>query len=184
MSTTDTPALRALLAEKGMPIPAQIATSEAVAAMGLRELPNGPVQNWGAKEDEAGMAPVSAAMRRARVEGMDQASKMISVESKLFSIYATGVVKAGKRETRVRVHAVVDFRNAPPPGQATTLAQLAQANALGGANAQPGSVSNTPQGTAGTGNGTGTPNPNDPNAALAAMLKPTPGGTVIHYKVE
>lgn len=77
MSTTDTPALRALLAEKGMPVPAQIATSEAVAAMGLRELPNGPVQNWGAMEDEAGMAPMSAAMRRARVEGMDQASKMI-----------------------------------------------------------------------------------------------------------
>lgn len=111
----------------------------------------------------------------------DQASKMISVESKVFSIYATGVVKAGKRETRVRVHAVVDFRNAPPPGAATTLAQLAQANnALAGTNAQPGSVSGTPQGTTNGTNG----NPNDPNAALASLLKPTPGGTIIHYKVE
>lgn len=77
MSTTDTPALRTLLAEKGMPLPAEIASAEAVAAMGLAELPNGPVQNWGAKEDEAGMAPQSAAMRRMRVEGIDQMSKMI-----------------------------------------------------------------------------------------------------------
>ena len=35
----------------------------------------------------------------------DQAKKMISVESKLFSLYVTGVVKGAKRETRVRVHA-------------------------------------------------------------------------------
>lgn len=111
---------------------------------------------------------------------LDQAGKMLSVESKLFSIYATGVVKAGKRETRVRVHAVVDFRNAPPPGAATTIAQMAQANnALAGPGSTPGSLANTPQPGSGA-----TPNPNDPNTALAALLKPTPGGTVIHYKVE
>jgi len=111
----------------------------------------------------------------------DQASKMLSVESKLFSIYATGVVKAGKRETRVRVHAVVDFRNAPPPGAATTLAQMAQANnALAGPGAVPGSVSNM----AAPGSNGAPADPNDPNTALAALLKPTPGGTVIHYKVE
>ncbi len=79
----------------------------------------------------------------------DQAMKMVSVESKLFSVYATGVVKAGKRETRVRVHAVVDFRNAPPPGAATMINQAAQTGV-------------------------------DPSA----LLKPTPGGTIIHYKVE
>ena len=118
---------------------------------------------------------------------LDQAGKMISVESKLFSIYATGIVKAGKRETRVRIHAVVDFRNAPPPGAATTLAQMAQANnVLGAPGTVPGSVSGLPQNpaaNAATPNGT-TPNPNDPNAALAALLKPTPGGTVVHYKIE
>ena len=106
---------------------------------------------------------------------------MISVESKLFSIYATGIVKAGKRETRVRIHAVVDFRNAPPPGAATTLAQMAQANNLqAGANATPGSVSGAPLPGA---NGQ-PPNLNDPNTALQALLMPTPGGTIIHYKVE
>jgi general secretion pathway protein K len=117
---------------------------------------------------------------------LDQAGKMISVESKLFSIYATGTVRAGKRETKVRIHAVVDFRNAPPPGQATTMAQMAQANnMLGAPGTVPGSASGLSQNPAANGatpNGT-TANP-DPNAALAALLKPTPGGTIIHYKIE
>ncbi len=51
----------------------------------------------------------------------------IKVKSDVFSIYATGVVTSGKRETRARIHAVVDFRGAPPPGQARQLADLAQA---------------------------------------------------------
>lgn len=111
---------------------------------------------------------------------LDQAGKMISVESKLFSVYATGIVKAGKRETRVRVHAVVDFRNAPPPGAATTIAQMAQANnALAGPNGAGGPISGAQQPAPGS-----PANPNDPNAALQSLLKPTPGGTVIHYKVE
>jgi uncharacterized protein len=77
LTTTDTPALRTLLTEKGQPIPGVIASPEAVAAMGLAQLANGPVQNWGLAEDEAGYAPMSAAVRRARVVGMDQASKAI-----------------------------------------------------------------------------------------------------------
>jgi short-subunit dehydrogenase len=77
MSTTDTPALRTLLQEKGMPLPPDVASAEDVAALGLAKLGNGPVQNWGAAEDEAGFAPSSAAARRARVEGIDQMSKMI-----------------------------------------------------------------------------------------------------------
>jgi len=111
---------------------------------------------------------------------LDQAGKMLSVESKLFSIYATGVVKAGKRETRVRVHAVVDFRNAPPPGAAPLINQVNQINnAMNGqAGAPP--PSNSPQNPAGG----GTPNPNDPSTVLQALLKPAPGGTIIHYKVE
>jgi hypothetical protein len=109
----------------------------------------------------------------------DQASKMISIESKLFSIYATGVVKAGKREMRVRIHAVVDFRNAPPPGAASTLNAASQALGQAAAGAGLGAAASGRSGSAGT-----TPDPNDPSAALAALLKPTPGGTIIHYKVE
>jgi general secretion pathway protein K len=43
----------------------------------------------------------------------------ITTESKIFSIYATGRVGSGKRETTVHIHTVVDFRQAPPIGQAT-----------------------------------------------------------------
>ena len=127
-----------------------------------------------------GMMLKSIGMQPVPFLSLDQAGKMISVESKLFSIYATGTVRAGKRETRVRVHAVVDFRNAPPPGAATTMAQMAQANnALNGANGPSAPISGQAQPLPGN-----PANPGDPNAALAALLKPTPGGTIIHYKVE
>lgn len=42
--------------------------------------------------------------------------KTVSTESQVFSIYADGVVPGFRRETRVRIHTVVDFRSAPPPG--------------------------------------------------------------------
>lgn len=41
----------------------------------------------------------------------------IKVKSDIFSVYAKGIVKSGRRETTTRVHAVIDFRGAPPPGQ-------------------------------------------------------------------
>jgi general secretion pathway protein K len=40
-------------------------------------------------------------------------TKSITTESKMFSIYAVGVVKGYKRETRTSVHAVLDYRTAP-----------------------------------------------------------------------
>ena len=46
-----------------------------------------------------------------------ETAKMVTTESKVFSIYATGYVRSGKRESSVRVHAVVDFRGAPSPQQ-------------------------------------------------------------------
>jgi general secretion pathway protein K len=114
---------------------------------------------WGEMFKSLGMEPVALLSEA-------EATKMIAVESKLFSIYATGVVRGGKRETRVRIHAVVDFRNAPPPGAATQLNEASQrVRALGGSEGA-------------TGGGT------DASAALATLLKPTPGGTIIHYKVE
>ena len=65
---------------------------------------------------------------------------------------------------------------APPPGAATQLNQLSQAmNQLDAAGALPAQPTPAP-GAA--------PNLNDPNQLLAAMLQPTPGGTIIHYKVE
>jgi general secretion pathway protein K len=90
-------------------------------------------------------------------------AKSISTESKVFSIYAVGVVKGYKRETRVRIHAVVDFRAAP------TLANLASAVAgAAGAPATP-----KPSSTSST----------DANA-LQAALQPSIGGQILHFTIQ
>jgi general secretion pathway protein K len=87
-------------------------------------------------------------------------SKSIATESKVFSIYAVGVVKGFKRQTRVKIHAVVDFRPAPvvtPP--------------------LPGSPPPPPPPAGGGAAG------QDPNAILAA-LQPSVGGQVLYYTIE
>jgi NAD(P)-dependent dehydrogenase (short-subunit alcohol dehydrogenase family) len=75
LGRTDTPAFRALLAEKGLPVPEDIASPEDVARIGLERLPHGPVHNWGLEDDVAGYAPNSAALRRERVLMIDRMSK-------------------------------------------------------------------------------------------------------------
>jgi general secretion pathway protein K len=90
-------------------------------------------------------------------------SKSVTTESKIFSIYAVGVVKGFKRETRVKIHAVVDFRAAPVvtmPGPGG--APPAPSPAAGAASATPGQ---------------------DPNAILMA-LQPSVGGQVLYYTIE
>jgi uncharacterized protein len=77
MHMTDTPALRTLLQEKGLPLPSNIAQPEAVAALGLSRLPYGPVQNWGLGDDDAGYAILSAADRRKRVLMIGKASSHV-----------------------------------------------------------------------------------------------------------
>jgi uncharacterized protein len=77
MSTTDTPALRTLLAEKGVPPPPNLASPDEVARQGLERLPHGPVSNWAQQDDEVGFATNSAAQRRARVNMIAQASKSV-----------------------------------------------------------------------------------------------------------
>jgi short-subunit dehydrogenase len=77
MHMTDTPALRALLTEKGLPVPDNIANAEDVAALGLSRLPYGPVQNCGLEDDELGYAPMSAAGRRKRTLAIGAASSRV-----------------------------------------------------------------------------------------------------------
>lgn len=92
--------------------------------------------------------------------------KSITTESKMFSIYAVGVKKGYRRETRVRIHTVVDFRNAPnlsaPAPVATT--------ALGGATPTP-AASAASSATADA-------------LAMAQANAPSTGGTVVYYRVE
>lgn len=77
LQMTDTPAFRALIAEKGLPVPPSIASPEEVAAMGLARLPHGPIHNWGLEEDVGGYAMVSANARRARVLAIEEASSHV-----------------------------------------------------------------------------------------------------------
>jgi short-subunit dehydrogenase len=66
LGQTDTPAYRKLLAEMNQPLPTDWASPDDVAALGLERLPFGPIQNWGAADDEAKFS-ASAASRRERV---------------------------------------------------------------------------------------------------------------------
>lgn len=77
LGRTDTPAFRALLAEKGLPVPPGLAAPDEVAAVGLARLAQGPVYNWGLDDDVAGYAPSSAATRRSRILAIDVATQQI-----------------------------------------------------------------------------------------------------------
>lgn len=77
MGMTDTPAFNALLDEKGLPTPPGVASAADVAAFGLAQLGNGPVQNWGLAEDEPVPGQQSAAARRERILAIDQSSKAV-----------------------------------------------------------------------------------------------------------
>jgi short-subunit dehydrogenase len=72
MGQTDTPAYRALLAEKEQPLPENWASPADVARTGLEQLPHGPIFNWGQTNDVAGYAPNSPDARRARVQMISQ----------------------------------------------------------------------------------------------------------------
>jgi general secretion pathway protein K len=103
----------------------------------------------------------------------DELGKAITTESKVFSVYATGVVTGGKRRTVRRVHAVVDFRGAPAP--------LDPFKGLTGE--QPLSLEEAQTRLAESG-----PKPELPEGAseesLANAFKPDPAGRVIYFRVE
>ncbi len=67
LGKTDTPEFRRFMAEKNMPLPADCASSDDVARVGLDRLPHGPIKNWGEADDQAGMTSQSAAQRRERI---------------------------------------------------------------------------------------------------------------------
>ena len=67
LGRTDTPEFRRFLADKGMDMPEDVWSAEAVARLGLERLPHGPIHNVGQADDQPGMSPQSAAERRARV---------------------------------------------------------------------------------------------------------------------
>jgi general secretion pathway protein K len=133
-----------------------------------------------------GGSPVTMIMKAMGIEPIPlisaaQTEKTVTTESKVFSIYATGYVHSGKRESSVRIHAVVDFRGVPTPAQiAQQLLQQLNPNAANGATAAlPGAQpavqpTNSANGTAANGAQTG----------IQGALKPGSGGNIVYYRVD
>jgi general secretion pathway protein K len=92
--------------------------------------------------------------------------KGLSIESKVFSIYAEGHVRQAKRETHVRILAVVDFRKAP-----SVLDLVNQA--VGGANPNAAS-GNAPSNTETT----------EEPVGIQGALVPSTAGRVVYYRVN
>ena len=106
-------------------------------------------------------------------DALDQITKAVTAESKVFSIYADGIVPGYQRKTRVRIHAVVDFRSAPPPGAAPTLTNPAGTGTTTPPAQPPPGGTATPGGVAGA-----------LQDAILAATQPNPGGTIIYYRME
>jgi short-subunit dehydrogenase len=74
LGRTNTPMFRAFMEKRGLPVGAGAADPDDVARLGLERLPHGPVQNFGAADDQQGFAPISAAARRERILKIEAAS--------------------------------------------------------------------------------------------------------------
>jgi general secretion pathway protein K len=69
-------------------------------------------------------------MQPVKFQSVSDFTKSISTSSKVFSIYAVGAVKGFRRETRVKIHIVVDFRGIDPiTGSASSAAPASSAAA-------------------------------------------------------
>ncbi|HXX67785.1 MAG TPA: type II secretion system protein GspK [Polyangiaceae bacterium] len=120
---------------------------------------------------QGALGPILTAvgMKPVKFQSESDFAKSISTESKVFSIYSLGVVKGFKRETRVRIHAVVDYRTAP------SLGDIAHAMTASIAGATGASSSSATQSTSST--------QQDPNA-LALALQASIGGQLLYFAVE
>ncbi|HEX7662966.1 MAG TPA: type II secretion system protein GspK [Polyangiaceae bacterium] len=102
-------------------------------------------------------------------------SKSITIESKMFSIYAIGEKKGIKRDTRIKIQEVVDMRAATP------LTGQIPGNVLGAA---AGSASATPPPApvpSGSSSAGGVANPNDPYGLLSQT---NPAGNVVYFRMD
>lgn len=126
------------------------------------------------------LGPLLAGMGMQPVQFQSPAEfqKQITTESKMFSIYAVGIKKGYRRETRVKIHAVVDFRNAPALGQSG----IAGTSGTGTAGASPTNPLGTNTGAqAGQGGQSGQGQSAD---AIAAANMPSTGGQIVYFRVE
>jgi len=98
--------------------------------------------------------------------------KDLNAESKVFSIYSTGTVKAGKRQTEVQIHAVVDFRGAPPPGRPRSAEDIEEA--MAGMMGLPAAATKTTSGD----------EEELTEETIPGYLNKNPGGNIVYYRVD
>lgn len=104
--------------------------------------------------------------------------KSITTESKMFSIYAVGVVKGYKRETRTAIHAVVDFRAAPEvsgPSMVSVLNSFTGGASSSASASASASASNSAYPMTGSGTTSG---------PITAATQPNAGGQLIFFHIE
>ena len=128
----------------------------------------------GLLKDGLGIEPV-------KFTSVAETAKLITTESKLFSVYADGIVPGYRRTTRVRIHAVIDFRNAPPPGFGN--AGIPPPGSGSGAFTGAPAASSPPPG-GGSVSTFGGNNGQPGQDALLGALAANPGGAVIYYRIE
>lgn len=104
-------------------------------------------------------------------------AKSLRTKSKRFSIYADGVVPGYKRVTKVRIHAVVDYRDA---GQ---LGPMGSVVIGGGMAAAAAAMGGTPGPSTGPSTGTSGAQALTPDDILTRMNS-NPAGTIIYWRVE
>lgn len=120
----------------------------------------------------------------------NQLAKRLRTSSKRFSIYADGIVPGYKRTTKVRIHAVIDYRDAgvmgpmaPPEvggGQAAANAAMAPA-----APTLQGGRAGQSTGASGAGSSAGTNNGQPLTADdILRGMNSNPAGTIIYWRVE
>ncbi|KYF79597.1 general secretion pathway protein GspK [Sorangium cellulosum] len=109
--------------------------------------------------------------------GTMRRQKLIGNKTTFLSIYADGIVPGNKRETRVRVHAVLD---------------LTGAGKLGSGGAGGGGGSGSGGGSAGTGGGSGAVTGSSPGGSCAGVqpgdyencIRSNPAGTIVYYRID
>jgi general secretion pathway protein K len=115
-------------------------------------------------QGQIGPLLVAMGLQPVQFQSVAEFQKSITTESKMFSIYAVGIKKGYRRETRVKIHTVVDFRNAPALGSTVPGATT------GATTTQPATTA-----TAGT---------TSPTTGANAAQQLSTGGQILYYKVD
>ena len=114
------------------------------------------------------IGPLLAGMGMKPVKFQSEAefAKTIATESKVFSVYSAGIKKGYKRDARVGIHAVLDFRTARATGAAGSNMTTGSAS---GVPAPVGSGGTSLSGAAGT---------------TAGLVQPATGGILVYYRQD